>query len=125
MNYLQAQFGSDLCMLEQLGWINASNVVTANEAVITADIASLPPSVAVQLGLDTVSQCAANLLQDALQEPTMRRCVPTYTAAQQAAVQSYGAAVFSFECFQHLLGTACYDFVEQVYVAPYRNIYLA
>ena len=61
----QAESGTDICILKSLGWVGDSD--NQNEATATADIASLPPTVAAAVNLTEVAQCTSVLLQDAIQ----------------------------------------------------------
>ena len=52
----------DICVMKSLGWADQTD-----DAVMTADIASLPPAVAATVDLSVVAACAANLMNDAVQ----------------------------------------------------------
>ncbi len=59
---LQEEFGMDICVMKSLGWADQTD-----DAVMTTDIASLPPAVAATVDLSVVADCAANLMNDAVQ----------------------------------------------------------
>ena len=117
---MQAKFSQELCLINQLGWVNQTTG-EANVAFITSQLNTLPPTVAAQLGFDAVSQCAAVKLQEITQDPNIVRCAKTYTAAQVTALQTMAADVFSFQCLGEMIQAACHTFVDQTYLQPLRN----
>lgn len=111
----------ELCVLRHLGWSDPALSADENEELIAADVNSLPPSVAASITLSAVGQCASDLMQDAVKDPQVASCAAGYTANQLATIQSMAAGVFSFKCFEQMLETACHQYVEEVYIAPFRN----
>jgi hypothetical protein len=110
----------ELCTLKSLGWIknktNYANVDMINADIITADINSLPASVASQLSIDAVWACALPLAQHL----SYAWCPQAYTIKQLEALGTVAEAAFSLQCVGDMLKSACGTYVDQTYLEPIR-----
>merc|ERR1719427_1534608 len=107
-----AETEDDLCILNQLGWIDSEG--EAVEEVMTADLMTLPTDVSAKLSEDKVGSCADKMVTKMSKKH--RRCAKMYSADDMAQLSELGLKVASYKCFQKQFDKSCQAFVrEEIY----------
>merc|ERR1712128_115624 len=107
-----AEMEDDLCMLNQLGWIDSEG--EAVEEVMTADLMTLPTDVSANLSEDKIGSCADEMVSKMSKKH--QRCAKTYSADDMAQLSELGLKVASYKCFQKQFAKSCQAFVrEEIY----------
>merc|ERR1712128_146734 len=107
-----AEMEDDLCILNQLGWIDSEG--EAVEDVMTADLMTLPADVSAELSEDKVGSCADKMVSKMSKKH--RRCAKMYSADDMAQLSELGLKVASYKCFQKQFAKSCQAFVrEEIY----------
>merc|ERR1712088_661762 len=104
MNWVQAEYADDACVLQTIGWMNEN--YEANEDVITSDVISLDPVVTAPLFAGH-ADCVAEVM-DYVEE---HECVSTFTADQQTSLLETANNIASYEFFLHLFEQGCMNFL--------------
>merc|ERR1712128_125224 len=104
-----AEMEDDLCILNQLGWIDSE--VEAVEEVMTADLMTLPTDVSAKLSEDKVGSCADKMVSKMSKKH--RRCAKMYSADDMAQLSELGLKVASYKCFQKQFAKSCQAFVRK------------
>merc|ERR1711936_1080015 len=86
---METEMEGDLCVLSQLGWIDADG--QAIEDVMAADLMTLPRDVSAKLSEDKVAECADKMDQ----------------------LRELGLKVASYKCFEKQFAKSCEEFVRQ------------
>merc|ERR1719427_868024 len=107
-----AEMEDDLCILNQLGWIDSDG--EAVEEVMTADLMTLPTDVSAKLSEDKIGSCADKMVSKMSKKH--RRCAKMYSADDMAQLSELGLKVASYKCFQMQFAKSCQAFVrEEIY----------
>merc|ERR1712106_729369 len=107
-----AEMEDDLCILNQLGWIDSEG--EAVEEVMTADLMTLPTDVSAKLSEDKIGSCADEMVSKMSKKH--RRCAKMYSADDMAQLSELGLKVASYKCFQEQFAKSCQAFVrEEIY----------
>merc|ERR1719154_581738 len=107
-----SEMEDDLCVLNQMGWIDAEG--QADDAVMTADLMTLPTDVSAKLSEAKVEQCAEKMVEKMSKKH--RRCAKMYNEADMAELSEMGMKVASLKCFQKQFAKSCQAFVkEEIY----------
>merc|ERR1719427_1980861 len=107
-----AEMEDDLCILNQLGWIDSEG--EAVEEVMTADLMTLPTDVSANLSEDKIGSCADEMVSKMSKKH--RRCAKMYSADDMAQLSELGLKVASYKCFQMQFAKSCQAFVrEEIY----------
>merc|ERR1711892_1281871 len=107
-----AEMEDDLCILNQLGWIDSEG--EAVEEVMTADLMTLPTDVSANLSEDKIGSCADEMVSKMSKKH--RRCAKMYSADDMAQLSELGLKVASYKCFQKQFAKSCQAFVsEEIY----------
>merc|ERR1712128_354882 len=107
-----AEMEDDLCILNQLGWIDSEG--EAVEEVMTADLMTLPTDVSAKLSEDKVGSCADEMVSKMSKKH--RRCAKMYSADDMAQLSELGLKVASYKCFQKQFAKSCQAYVrEEIY----------
>merc|ERR1719427_163177 len=107
-----AEMEDDLCILNQLGWIDSEG--EAVEEVMTADLMTLPTDVSANLSEDKIGSCADEMVSKMSKKH--RRCAKMYSADDMAQLSELGLKVSSYKCFQKQFAKSCQAFVrEEIY----------
>merc|ERR1712128_124793 len=104
-----AEMEDDLCILNQLGWIDSEG--EAVEEVMTADLMTLPTDVSANLSEDKVGSCADKMVSKMSKKH--RRCAKMYSADDKAQLSELGLKVASYKCFQKQFAKSCQAFVRE------------
>merc|ERR1712128_377579 len=104
-----AEMEDDLCILNQLGWIDSEG--EAVEEVMTADLMTLPTDVSAKLSEDKVGSCADKMVSKMSKKH--RRCAKMYSADDMAQLSELGLKVASYKCFQKQFAKSCQAFVRK------------
>merc|ERR1712128_248086 len=107
-----AEMEDDLCILNQLGWIDSEG--EAVEEVMTADLMTLPTDVSAKLSEEEIGSCADKMVSKMSKKH--RRCAKMYSADDMAQLSELGLKVASYKCFQKQFAKSCQAFVrEEIY----------
>merc|ERR1712034_285130 len=102
----------DLCILNKLGWVDTEG--EAVEAVMTADLMTLPTEVSANLSEEKVDNCAEKIVSKMSQRN--KRCAKKYSADEVSELSKLGLKVASYTCFQKQFAKSCQGFVrEEIY----------
>merc|ERR1712128_377046 len=104
-----AEMEDDLCILNQLGWIDSEG--EAVEEVMTADLMTLPTDVSAKLSEDKIGSCADEMVSKMSKKH--RRCAKMYSADDMAQLSELGLKVASYKCFQEQFAKSCQAFVRK------------
>merc|ERR1711892_796277 len=104
-----ADMEDDLCILNQLGWIDSEG--EAVEEVMTADLMTLPTDVSAKLSEDKIGSCADKMVSKMSKKH--RRCAKMYSADDMAQLSELGLKVASYKCFQKQFAKSCQAFVRK------------
>merc|ERR1711892_410438 len=104
-----AEMEDDLCILNQLGWIDSEG--EAVEEVMTADLMTLPTDVSANLSKDKIGSCADKMVSKMSEKH--RRCAKMYSADDMAKLSELGLKVASYKCFQKQFAKSCQAFVRK------------
>merc|ERR1712128_74891 len=104
-----AEMEDDLCILNQLGWIDSEG--EAVEDVMTADLMTLPTDVSAKLSEDKIGSCADKMVSKMSKKH--RRCAKMYSADDMAQLSELGLKVASYKCFQEQFAKSCQAFVRK------------
>merc|ERR1719186_2579718 len=104
-----AEMEDDLCILNQLGWIDSEG--EAVEEVMTADLMTLPTDVSAKLSEDKIGSCADKMVSKMSKKH--RRCAKMYSADDVAQLSELGLKVASYKCFQKQFAKSCQAFVKE------------
>merc|ERR1712106_526092 len=107
-----AEMEDDLCILNQLGWIDSEG--EAVEEVMTADLMTLPTDVSAKLSEEEIGSCADKMVSKMSKKH--RRCAKMYSADDMAQLSELGLKVASYKCFQKQFAKSCQAYVrEEIY----------
>merc|ERR1712123_89970 len=106
----------DLCILNKLGWIDTEG--QAVDAVMTADLMTLPTEVSAKLSDEEVDACAGKMVSKMSQRH--KRCGKKYSADDVAELSELCLKVASYKCFQNQFAKSCQAFVKQEIVSFYK-----
>merc|ERR1712123_526148 len=106
----------DLCILNKLGWIDTEG--QAVDAVMTADLMTLPTEVSAKLSEEKVEACADKMVSKMSQRH--KRCGKKYSADDVAKLSELGLKVASYKCFQNQFAKSCQAFVKQEIFSIYK-----
>merc|ERR1719427_1099122 len=104
-----AEMEDDLCILNQLGWIDSEG--KAVEEVMTADLLTLPTDVSANLSEDKIGSCADEMVSKMSKKH--RRCAKMYSADDMAQLSELGLKVASYKCFQNQFAKSCQAYVRE------------
>merc|ERR1712128_400375 len=104
-----AEMEDDLCILNQLGWIDSEG--EAVEEVMTADLMTLPTDVSANLSEDKIGSCADEMVSKMSKKH--RRCAKMYSADDMAQLSELGLKVASYKCFQKQFAKSCQAYVRE------------
>merc|ERR1711892_591791 len=106
----------DLCILKNLGWIDTDG--QAVDAVMTADLMTLPTEVSTKLSEEKVEACADKMVSKMSQRH--KRCAKKYNADDVSELSVLGLKVASYKCFQNQFAKSCQAFVKQEIYSFYK-----
>merc|ERR1712106_1303904 len=106
----------DLCILKNLGWIDTDG--QAVDAVMTADLMTLPTEVSAKLSEEKVEACADKTVSKMSQRH--KRCAKKYSADDVSELSELGLKVASYKCFQNQFAKSCQAFVKQEIYSFYK-----
>merc|ERR1711970_1086427 len=106
---IETEMEGDLCILSQLGWIDADG--QAIEDVMTADLMTLPGDVSAKLSEDKVAECADKMVTK--MEKKHKRCAKMYSSDDTDQLRELGLKVASYKCFEKQFAKSCQEFVRQ------------
>merc|ERR1712123_112578 len=106
----------DLCILKNLGWIDTEG--QADDAVMTADLLTLPTEVSAKLSEEKVEACADKMVSKMSQRH--KRCAKKYNADDVSELSELGLKVASYKCFQNQFAKSCKAFVKQEIYSFYK-----
>merc|ERR1740128_1130000 len=107
-----SEMEEDLCLLNQMGWIDAEG--QAVDDVMTADLMTLPKDVSDKLSEDNVQQCAEKMVEKMSKKH--RRCSKMYNEVDMAELSKMSMKVAGYKCFQKQFANSCQEFVkEEIY----------
>merc|ERR1712106_958277 len=106
----------DLCILKYLGWIDTEG--QAVDAVMTADLLTLPTEVSAKLSEEKVEACADKMVSKMSQRH--KRCAKKYSADDVSELSELGLKVASYKCFQNQFAKSCQAFVKQEIYSFYK-----
>merc|ERR1711892_1439745 len=106
----------DLCILNNLGWIDTEG--QAVDAVMTADLMTLPTEVSAKLSEEKVDACADKMVSKMSQRH--KRCVKKYSADDVAELSELGLKVASYKCYQNQFAKSCQAFLKQETYSFYK-----
>merc|ERR1712128_294283 len=112
-----AEMEDDLCILNQLGWIDSEG--EAVEEVMTADLMTLPTDVSANLSEDKIGSCADKMVSKMSKKH--RRCAKMYSADDMAQLSELGLKVASYKCFQKQFAKSCQAFVRKEIYDYYKG----
>merc|ERR1719483_272513 len=107
---------ADLCILKNLGWIDTEG--QAVDAVMTADLMTLPTEVSAKLSEEKVEACADKMITKMSQRH--ERCAKKYNADDVSELSELGLKVASYKCFQNQFAKSCQAFVKQEIYSFYK-----
>merc|ERR1711970_1702358 len=106
---METEMEGDLCILSQLGWIDADG--QAIEDVMTADLMTLPRDVSAKLSEDKVAECADKMVTKMAKKH--KRCAKMYSSNDMDQLRELGLKVASYKCFEKQFARSCQEFVRQ------------
>merc|ERR1712029_21924 len=108
----------DLCILNKLGWIDASG--DAIEEVMVEDIKTLPSEVSDNLNKENMSACAQKIVSKVSKHH--ERCAEKkkYSSDDVAQLSEIFLKTASYKCFQRQFAKSCQEFVRKEIYAFYK-----
>jgi len=106
---METEMEGDLCILSQLGWIDADG--QAIEDVMAADLMTLPMDVSAKLSEDKVAECADKMVTKMAKKH--KRCAKMYSSDDMDQLRELGLKVASYKCFEKQFAKSCQEFVRQ------------
>merc|ERR1719369_990914 len=106
---METEMEGDLCILSQLGWIDADG--QAIEDVMTDDLMTLPRDVSAKLSEDKVAECADKIVTKMAKKH--KRCAKMYSSGDMDQLRELGLKVASYKCFEKQFARSCQEFVRQ------------
>merc|ERR1712123_421557 len=106
----------DLCILNKLGWIDTEG--HAVDAVMTADLMTLPTEVSTKLSEEKMDACADKIVGKMSQRH--KRCGKKYSPDDVSELSELGLKVASYKCFQNQFAKSCQAFVKQEIYSFYK-----
>merc|ERR1719244_856877 len=106
---METEMEGDLCILSQLGWIDADG--QAIEDVMAADLMTLPRDVSAKLSEDKVAECADKMVTKMAKKH--KRCAKMYSSDDMDQLRELGLKVASYKCFEKQFAKSCEEFVRQ------------
>merc|ERR1719244_2510386 len=106
---METEMEGDLCILSQLGWIDADG--QAIEDVMAADLMTLPRDVSAKLSEDKVAECADKMVTKMAKKH--KRCAKMYSPDDMDQLRELGLKVASYKCFEKQFAKSCEEFVRQ------------
>merc|ERR1739844_240336 len=112
---METEMEGDMCILSQLGWIDADG--QAIEDVMTADLMTLPGDVSAKLSEDKVAECADKMVTKMAKKwqtaKKHKRCAKMYSSNDMDQLRELGLKVASYKCFEKQFAKSCQEFVRQ------------
>merc|ERR1719244_1333947 len=106
---METEMEGDLCILSQLGWIDADG--QAIEDVMAADLMTLPRDGSAKLSEDKVAECADKMVTKMAKKH--KRCAKMYSPDDMDQLRELGLKVASYKCFEKQFAKSCEEFVRQ------------
>merc|ERR1711936_1359897 len=90
----------DWCVLNQLGWIDEAG--KENEAIMTADMASLPTEVTASLSEEAINKCAVQRMEKIEKKlaKKFRKCADNYSEEELNKMEEMGLKIQTYKCFK-------------------------
>merc|ERR1711935_10986 len=110
----------DWCVLYQLGWIDETG--KENEAIMTADMASLSTDVTASLSEEAINSCAAERMEKIQKKlaKKFRKCADNYSEEELNQLEEMGQKIQAYKCFKAMFHNSCQQKVKEEIVAFFK-----
>lgn len=110
----------DWCVLHQLGWIDEAG--KENEAIMTADMASLPTEVTASLSEEAINTCAVERMQKIQRKlaKKFRKCADNYSEEELNKMEEMGLKIQTYKCFKAMFHNSCQQKVKDEIIAFFK-----
>merc|ERR1711860_192842 len=114
---VQEEMGDELCVFQQLGWLDES--YEFDNATAVADIASLPQEVSMALDEIDMGECVESVMEYMGEDKKMAKCWDKYSEEDQEALMGMGYLTASVKCFLDGFMDACGEHVKAELMSAY------
>merc|ERR550539_507922 len=104
--WFMAKLERPTCVFTALGWLHQETGEFDN-ATASADIASLPATVAAQLTADRLGECVAAAVAEMTEKKGVKKCLGKYSEEELTTMKSLAEALASYRCFTAMFESAC------------------
>merc|ERR1712226_660749 len=110
----------DWCVLNQLGWIDEAG--KEDEAVMTADMASLPTEVTASLSEEAINTCAVERMEKIEKKlaKKFRKCADNYSEEVLNKMEEMGLKIQTYKCFKAMFYNSCQQKVKEEIIAFFK-----
>merc|ERR1712117_162678 len=116
-NKVQEEMGDELCVFQQIGWLDES--FEFDNATTMADIATLPEEVSMALDVNDMGECVESVMEYMGEDKKMAKCWDKYSEEDQEALMGIGYLTASIKCFLDGFMDACGEHVKTELMSAY------
>jgi len=109
MDWAEEEYADEMCIFTELGWLD--NDMKVDEALINADIATLPNEIGEALNGEGYMKCYKNLMKK--MKGMAPECDSKYSEEEMGHLGELADAIAHTECFKKTFMTSCAGYVKK------------